>query len=143
MKKILVIVLIIVCLVFSIYKLFAKDDLSNDRAIKDKDGRYLIIVNETKQVINEVRVTIDNGTEVDKMKKEDIDKKSFPIEIPKGYADYNDFTVTLVDRYDTEYQKKVSNVPKKGHVEVTITKDDVIKETDSLKNKINRFFNGD
>ena len=52
MKKILIIVLVIIALGFSIFKLFKKDDLSNDRAERDKNGRYLTIINETNQIIN-------------------------------------------------------------------------------------------
>ena len=120
-----------------------RDATSNERAEKDKNGRYLTVINETKQVINEIHVTVDNGTEIESMKQKDVDKKSLSIPIPKTFSKYDTFTVILVDRYGTEYRKTVKNVSKKGRTEVVINKDDVVKETDSLKNKLDRFFNGD
>lgn len=145
MKKYLIILLIVVGLGFSIYKYFSGDNLSNDRAERDKNGRYITVINETKQVINKVYVTVNGGTEIEKMKREDIDinRTSFSIEIPKEYSEYNTFTVILVDRYDTQYKKTINNVSAKGRTEVKISKDDVVEETNSLKTKIDRFFNGD
>ena len=121
---------------------------SNDKAVSDKNGRYLTIINETKQKINEVHVIISDGTEIEAMKRDhakdkSLDNKSFSLEIPKDYKKYKDFTIYLIDNYKVEYKKIVKNVPQKGRVEVVITQDDKIPESDSLKNKIDRFFNGD
>ena len=145
MKKILIILLIVIATIFTIYKFFKGDNLSNDQAEKDKNGRYITIINKTNQIINEVHVTVNDGTEINKMYQENIDekKKSFSIEIPNEYAKYNTFTVILVDRYKTEYKKTINDVPKKGRVELIINKDDMVNETNNLKTKIDRFFNGD
>ncbi len=144
MKKILILILVVAGIVGSIIVSCSKrDKLSNDNAEKDKNGRYLTIVNETGQVINGVHVTIANGTEIESMKQGNVDKKSFSIKIPKEYKKYDTFNVILVDRYDAEYKKTVNNVAKKGRTEVVINKDDLVKETDGIKNKIDRFFNGD
>ena len=145
MSKVITILIIILVAGFSIYYFFKGDNLSNDKAENDKKGRYITIVNKTNQIINEVHVTVGDGTEINKMTKENIDEKtkSFSIEIPKTYSKYDTFTVILVDRYDTEYQKTIKDVPPKGRTEIVINKDDVVEETNSLKNKIDRFFNGD
>lgn len=142
MKGVLIFVVsvIIAGLVFWFVKV---DVLSNDSAERDKNGRYLTIVNETKQVINEVHVMVDSGTEIESMNKNNIDKKSFSIKIPKDYKEYNTFRVVLVDRYDTEYEKTISNVKRKGRTEVVINKDNVVKESDGIKKQIDRLFNGD
>lgn len=144
MKKILILILLVAGLIGSvIYSCSNRDKTSNERAEKDKNGRYLTIINETKQTINEIHVTVDKGTEIDSMKQENVNKKSLSISIPKAFSNYDTFQVILVDRYGTEYRKMVKNVSKKGRTEVVITKDDKAEETDSLKNKIDRFFNGD
>ena len=143
MKKILYTVLIIALIVGGVIWYVKRDPLSNDRAERDTNGRYLTIINETNQVINEVHVYINSGTEIESMKQENVDKTSFSIKIPKTYLEYNTFVVVIKDRYGTEYQKKVSEVSPKGRTEIVIRKEDSVKETDSIKNKIDRFFNGD
>ena len=144
MKKIIGFILVVLGLgIIAYFCFFDKNDLSNDKAEKDKNGRYLTIINETNQVINEVHITVNNGTEIESMSKQDIDKKSFSIEIPKEYSKYNTFNVILVDRYDSEYKKTVEEVAQKGRTEVVISKEDIVKESNSWKKKIDRFFNGD
>jgi hypothetical protein len=144
MNKILVVILVVAGIIGSvIYSCGRRDKTSNERAENDKNGRYLTVINETKQVINEIRVTVNNGTEIESMRQKDVDKKSLSIPIPKTFKEYDTFNVILVDRYGTEYKKTVKKVKDKGRTEVVITKDDVVKETDSFKKKIDRFFNGD
>ena len=115
----------------------------NDDAEKDEEGRYLTIVNKTDQIINEVHITVVDGSEIEKMKQTNPDENSFSIEIPKQYSEYDTFTVTLVDRYDLKYIKKVTDVADKGRTEVVITEDDYVKEKGDLWDKINKWFNGD
>lgn len=115
----------------------------NDDAEKDEEGRYLTIVNKTDQIINEVHITVGDGSEIEKMKQTNPDENSFSIEIPKQYSEYDTFTVTLVDRYDLKYIKKVTNVADKERTEVVITEDDYVKEKGDLWDKINKWFNGD
>ena len=115
----------------------------NDDAEKDEEGRYLTIVNKTDQIINEVHITVGDGSEIEKMKQTNPDENSFSIEIPKQYSEYDTFTVTLVDRYDLKYIKKVTDVAVKGRTEVVITEDDYVKEKGDLWDKINKWFNGD
>ena len=115
----------------------------NDDAEKDEEGRYLTIVNKTDQIINEVHITVGDGSEIEKMKQTNPDENSFSIEIPKQYSEYDTFTVTLVDRYDLKYIKKVTDVADKGRTEVVITEDDYVKEKGDLWDKINKWFNGD
>ncbi len=143
MQKVIIIILVIVGLVCGIIFFFTRDNLSNDHAEKDKNGRYITIVNNTGQVINEVKVTVNNGTEIESMNKKNIDKNSFSIKFPKEYDNYDSFHVSIIDRYGAEYRKSINNVAKKGRTEVVISNDDLVKESDSIKNKIDRFFNGD
>lgn len=115
----------------------------NDKAEKDENGRYLTIVNETEQIINEVHITVGNGTEIEDMKQINPDETSFSIEIPKQYSEYATFTVTLLDRHDLKYVKEITDVAGKGRTEVVITEDDYIEEKGDFWNKVNKWFNGD
>lgn len=148
MKKTLIIVgsillavaIIGIIIVFNVNKNSRK---SNDAAEKDKQGRYLTIINETEQIINEVHITIGDGTEIEDMKQINPDEKSFSIEIPQQYSEYESFTITLVDRNDLKYIKEITNVAGKGRTEVAVTEEDYVKEKGDFWNKINKWFNGD
>lgn len=117
--------------------------VTNDFAEKDIDGRYLTIINDTDQVINEIVVTVGNGTEIEEMKQSNPDERSFSIKIPEEYSEYNTFMVTLIDRYNMKYEKEVKEVKEKGRTEVIINKDNYVKEKGDFFKKINKFFNGD
>ena len=117
--------------------------VTNDEAEKDEKGRYLTINNLTGQVINELHVTVDDGTEIESLKKSNLDETSFSLIIPEQYKEHTDFTVTLIDRYELKYQKRVSNVPLTGRTEINITEEDYIKEDGDWWDKVNQFFNGD
>lgn len=116
---------------------------SNDNAEKDEMGRYLTIVNKTDQIINEVHISVGDGTEIEDMKQTNPDEISFSIEIPKQYSEYDIFTVTLIDRHDLKYIKEVTNVAGKGRTEVVITEDDYVEEKGDFWDKVNKWFNGD
>ena len=140
MKKI---ILIVTILLFTFVGYGCGSKTSNDKAEKDKNNRYLTIINETEQVINEVHVSVGEGTEIEAAYRENPDKKSFPIELPKEYKDYTEFKVTLIDRYELKYEKTVTDVKEKGRTEVKFTEEDYIKQDGDLKKKVNKFFNGD
>lgn len=113
MKKALIIaasILSVVIIVGVIISVNANKDTRtlNDYAEKDEKGRYLTIVNETDQIINEVHVTVGDGSEIEKMKQTNPDESSFSIEIPKQYSEYDTFTVTLIDRHDLKYIKEIT-----------------------------------
>lgn len=122
-----------------------KNKRKNDEAQKEKNGRYLTVINATDQIINEVHVYVGEGTEIESAKQKNIaeDETSFSILIPKDYKEYDTFTVELVDRYENKYRKNQTDVKKKGRTEVKITKDDKMKQKGSLKRSIDQFFNGD
>ena len=148
MKKILIIagsVLLVIAIICIIIAVTANQDTRkpNDDAELDEKGRYLTIVNETDQIINEVHITVGDGTEIDDMKQTNPDETSFSIEIPKQYSEYDAFTVTLIDRYDLKYVKEITDVADKGRTEVVITEDDYVKEKGDFWDKINKWFNGD
>lgn len=148
MKKALIIagsILSVVIIVGVIISVNANKDTKtlNDYAEKDEKGRYLTIVNETDQIINEVHVTVGDGSEIEKMKQTNPDESSFSIEIPKQYSEYDTFTVTLIDRHDLKYIKEITNVAGKGRTEVVISEDDYVKEKGDFWDKVNKWFNGD
>lgn len=148
MKKALVIcgvaVVIIAIAAIVIAIMAPKDPITNnDDAQKDKEGRYLTIINSTEQIINEVHITVGDGAEIKAMDVKDPDETSFSLEIPEEYDEYTDFIVTLVDRHDLKYQKEVNEVPPKGRTEVKFTEEDYVEEKGDWWDKVNKWFNGD
>lgn len=137
------IVLLVLVLIITIVSICNNSDDSNDLAEKDTEERYLTIINNTDQIINEVRVTVGEGTEIEDMYRKNPDKKSFSIEIPKQYSEYNTFTVTLIDRYDMIYKREITNVKEHGRTEVKISKENYVEERGDFLNNIDKFFNGD
>ena len=120
-----------------------KSGVENDIAEKKEDERYLTIVNKTGQVINEVHITVGEGTEINAAHKENPKEDSFSVKIPKEYTEYDVFGVILEDRYGFLYEKEISDVKKAGRTEVPITKKDKVKRKGDWKRKIDQFFNGD
>ena len=148
MKKVLIIsisiIVLIAATILTIVIINKKDSrISNDAAEKDKNGRYLTIINNTNQIINEVHIKVGNGTEIEEMKQINPDEKSFSMKMPSQYSEYETFTIVLIDRYDMKYQKEVSEVRKKGRTEVEITEENYVKEKGDFFDKIDKFFNGD
>lgn len=133
----------IILIIIIIITLCSCRSTDNDDAQKDKNSRYLTIINETGQIINEVHVTVGEGTEIEAMGLKNPDTMSFSLKVPKEYEEYTTFVVTLVDRYDLKYQTKISGVPQKGRTEVVITEEDYVKEKGDLWNKLDQWFNGD
>lgn len=151
MKKVLIISILIIVLIAAAIltvviiknRKVGDSRITNDAAEKDEEGRYLTIINNTNQIINEVHITIGNGTEIEEMKQKNPDEKSFSIEIPEQYSEYDTFVVTVIDRYDMKYQKEVKEVKEKGRTEVEINEENYIKEKGDFWGKIHKFFNGD
>lgn len=153
MKKVLIILVTIIAIIgvaivgIGVFTHVTNKDgdsrISNDKAEKDEKNRYLTIINETNQVINEVHITVGKGTEIEHGYQKNPDENSFSIKIPKEYDEYETFTVTLIDRYELKYQKKVTDIKEKGRTEVKITEEDYVEQEGDFKRKINRFFNGD
>ena len=151
MKKIIGICLVIVAIIvgvglllkFGILDLPGKKDekVTIEKAEKSKDDRYLTIINATDQVINEIYVTIGEGTEIEKRKNPN--ENTVLIKISDAYDEYDTFTVALIDRYGFKYEKSVSDVKKNGRTEIKITEDDRVKQKGDWKRKIDKFFNGD
>ena len=116
---------------------------SNDAARRDKEGRYITIVNDTGAIINTAFITVGEGTEIENTRWENPDKESFSVEIPKAYLEETTFTVNLEDRYGFKYKKMLNNVPEKGMQEARITKDDRVEEPGGWLKEVEMFFNGD
>lgn len=117
--------------------------VSNDIAEKDTKNRYLTIINETDQIINEVHISVGEGTEIEHGYQLNPDEKSFSIKIPEAYDEYDAFKITIIDRYDLKYEKQITNVKKEGRTEVKITEDNYIKQEGDWKKKLDRLFNND
>ena len=143
MKKALAAIVGVVCLIAITFSACSDSRKSNDDAQRDKDGRYLTIVNDTAQIINKVYVIVGEGTEIESMEQTNPDEKSFSIEIPKAYADFTTFTVVLIDRYDLKYAKEVTNVPATGRTEVVITESNYVEEKGDFWDKLDKWMNGD
>lgn len=146
-KKRLLIVMIVVAVIVVIAAVFTiilgqDSRVTNDLAEKDVNGRYITIINNTNQIINEVHITVGDGTEIESMKQTNPDEISFSIEIPKQYSEYTTFTVTLIDRYNMRYQKNV-DIAELGRTEVRINEDDYIEQKGDFWNKVDKFFNRD
>lgn len=139
---ILLAMILVVSMLFTVVTLRNRQG-TNDAAEKDITGRYITIINNTEQVINEVHITVGNGTEIEEMQQKNKDEKSFSIKIPKQYDEYTDFTIILIDRYNMRYEKEISNVAPKGRTEAVIDKDNYVEQKGDFWNKIDKFFNGD
>lgn len=116
---------------------------SNEKAQADKKGRYLTIINNTEQTINEVRVTTESGADIESAAAENPDKRSFSVEIPKAYNEYDVFIVSLTDVFGLKYKKEVRGVSKAGRTDVVLTEDDYVERRGDLKRRIDKFFNGE
>ena len=114
---------------------------TNDKAEKDEKSRYITIINDTKKTINEVHIYVGVGTEIEKAYQKNPDEKSFSIEIPQEYDEYEEFKVSLVDNYERVYEKTVKKVKKTGRTEVTINENDYIQQEGDWKSKVFEFFN--
>lgn len=116
---------------------------TNDKAEKDEKNRYLTIINKTGEIINEVHITVGEGTEIEQGYQENPDEDSFSVKIPKDYEEYDSFTITLIDRYELKYETTIEDVKEKGRTEVVITKDDYVKQDGDWKKKLDDWFNAD
>lgn len=117
--------------------------VDNDDAIKNPQKRYLSIINDTDQIINEVHVMVGEGIEIEKAYQKNPDEKSYSIEIPKEYEKFDTFTIVFIDRYGLKYQTVVSDVKTEGMTEVKVSEEDYIKQDGDLKRKWDRMMNGD
>ena len=146
-KRVLLIVTLFSALIILFSALFLtscqKSGISNDEAHQDTNGRYLTIINNTDQIINEVHVYVGIGTEIEKARLLNPDNSSFTVEIPKEYSDYSDFKIVLIDRYEIMYEKEITDIPQKGVFEVAISNENYKAQDGDTKKKIDRFFNGD
>ena len=149
MKKVLAVILAVILFLvvgIGLYSCFFNNTgntrVSNDKAEKNSQERYITIINETNQVINEVHITVGEGTEIESAFQKNPDEKSFSVKIPKDYDEYDTFTVILYDRYGLKYQK-TSKISQTGRTEVKISEEDYVKQDGDFKRKLDKFFNGD
>ena len=117
--------------------------VSNEEAQSDKENRYLTIVNKTGQIINEMRVTVGDGSEIESLKQVMPDEKSYSVKIPDSFREYSTFTVTFLDRYGMLYEKTVDQAAETGRTEVVVTKEDYVEQKGDWKRRVDQWFNGD
>ena len=143
MKKSHKILIFALCAVALLSLAACQSSTSNDAAQRDKESRYLTIINDTNQVINKVHVIVGEGTEIEAMEQTNPDDKSFSVKIPDAYSEFTTFTVILTDRYDLNYAKEVTNVPAAGRTEVIVSDSDYVPEKGDWRDKIDKWINGD
>ncbi len=155
MKKKLLIILAIIALVVigivigavGILHFKDKDEgdsrVTNEEAEEDKEERYLTIINDTGEVLNEVRIFVGEGSEIESAYQKNPDETSFSIKIPEEFEEYDTFTIVFIDRYEFKYEKTISGVATEGRTEVKISQDDYIKQDGDTFKKIEKWFNGD
>lgn len=120
-------------------KALAREKRINEKALTDKKGRYLTIINDTEQVIKDVRVTLETGAEIESLGKKNLDTRSFSVEIPEDLKEEDVFIVSFTDEYGMKYEKEVSGVSKAGRTDVVLTEDDHVKRSGDFKRKIYKF----
>ncbi|MBJ8325253.1 hypothetical protein [Streptococcus pacificus] len=142
MKKIGVLILSVVILIGAglfIYNTFFQTSsvVSNKTAeAKENDVRTLTIINNTGEIINEIRIMIDKGTEVVEPIKNP-DEKSISVEIPQEYEEHTKFKIIVIDRYKNEYEINKTIKKPKGRFEIEITEENLTKKGSFLGNLFN------
>lgn len=141
-----IIAVLVAVIAFLIISKTRDNSVKNSTAETDKKNRYITVVNDTGAVINELYISLDDGTEVEKTKITDhdkLDQKSISIKIPKEYDEYDTFKVFLIDRYKKRYEKTASDVKLNDRTVVSVTEDDYVEQKGDWLNNIFGFFNGD
>lgn len=141
-----IIAVLVAVIAFLIIPKTRDNSVKNSTAETDKKNRYITVVNDTGAVINELYISLDDGTEVEKTKITDhdkLDQKSISIKIPKEYDEYDTFKVFLIDRYKKRYEKTASDVKLNDRTVVSVTEDDYVEQKGDWLNNIFGFFNGD
>ena len=105
----------------------------------DDTNRYIVIINDTGKVLNEVHLYLGDGTEIKSMINPD--ETSFTIKIDNSYSDITEFKVKFVDNYDRWYEKTETNVPSYGRTTINVKNDDYIKRKGDIWRNINELFN--
>lgn len=107
-------------------------------AEKDKENRYLTIVNETDKVINEITIMLEDGTEIDSINNPD--KDSITIQIDDAFSEHKDLVVKMVDNYDRLYMK-ASETSLKGRSTIAISQEDYVQQEGDWWKNISEWFN--
>ncbi|HEM4051287.1 TPA: hypothetical protein U1W10_001298 [Streptococcus suis] len=126
-------------LVFLSLSLGACAKNSNQTAEQNEDkGRYITVINKTGEVIKDLTILVDEGTEVtSEADPYSSDTDSISVEIPKEYEEHSDFTIVLTSRHDYEYTVKKTIEDPNGRVEVTVKEDDKTKDGNWLDKLFN------
>ena len=117
--------------------------VSNEEAQSDRENRYLTIINKTGQIINEMRVTVGDGSEIESLKQVMPDEQSYSVKIPDSFREYSTFTVAFLDRYGLLYEKTVDQAAESGRTEVVVTEEDYVEQKGDWKRRVDQWFNGD
>ena len=109
------------------------DENSNDRT--------LIIVNDTGEILNLIKVYLSDCSEIEKVRIKNPDDEITTIKIPRKFRHETNFTVALTDRFGLKYEKTVSSASLGQKVTLKFTKDDYKKQSKDFVKKFNKFFN--
>ena len=134
-----IMIAIISGIIFANNVISGREKRINEKALTDKKGRYLTIINDTEQVIKDVRVTLETGAEIESLGKQNLDTRSFSVEIPEDLKEEDVFIVSFTDEYGMKYEKEVSGVSKAGRTDVVLTEDDHVKRSGDFKRNIYKF----
>lgn len=127
---------IAIALIFFSILLSACSRNSNDSAeAKEQDERSITVINETEEVLKDITIKVDKGTEVAKLKEPNPEETSVSITIPKEYEEHKEFKVVVTDLYGGVYEKDKTISKPTGRFEVTVTKDD-LKKSGNILDKI-------
>ena len=146
-KKILIVlsVVLVVFLLFGGGYFLGKRSNNNSEedktadAEKNEEHRYLSINNETEEVINLLRIRLEDGTEI--FNRANPDEKSVLVPIDDAYKKYSSFTVELEDNYGRLYRKQQGSIPEIGRTAITITKEDRVEQAGDFWKDASDWFN--
>lgn len=145
-NKIIIIIggiLIVIGLVFGGY-IIGRKTSNNDQGVsvseaeKDKEHRYLTIVNNTGKVINEITILLEDETPILTIENPDEDSKT--IQIDDAYSNHKDLVVKMIDNFDRVY-KKTSETSLKGRSTITISQEDYVQQEGDWWKNISEWFN--
>ena len=146
MRKLVLIIVsavIVLSLAFCGGYLFGKNQGNNKKPDPNDepvmDHRNLTIVNDTDEVINQLRILLEDRTEI--YSETNPEDKSVLVPIDDAYKKYSVFIVELIDNYDRLYSKKQDNVPEVGRTAITVTKEDRVKQEGDGWKDLSDWFN--
>lgn len=137
-KALFIVLLLLFLVILSLFFLTRAKNSNQTAEQNEENGRYITVINHTGEVIKDLKILVDEGTEVvSETAPYSSDTDSISVEIPKEFEEHSDFTIVLVSRHDFEFEVKKTIKGSNGRVEVVVTKDNKVKDGNGL----DKFFN--